>query len=444
MSDRKEAGGASNETLRRDIGFFGSSAIVFNGVVGAGIFALPAVLAADFGGFSPWLFPIFGVLILCVAWPFAHLADRFEGTGGPIAYVEEAYGPAPAFQVGWLYYLARVTAFAANVHVLVRYAASIVPPLADEVFRDGAALAVCAALTALNIVGVKRAVGALTLMSVLKAAPIVIGALIGLVLHAERIPAPEPLPPLSSLEAAALVTLYAFIGFEGASVTAGETREPKRTIGRSYIHTLLLTAMVYILVQLAYMAVLGEGGGVSDAHGEGGAPLVVFGEALAGPIGGVIFVLAAVFSLTGNLTASMLSAPRLPYAIARRGALPAFFAQVSGHFGTPALAILFTGALAGVLALSGGFVFLAVMSTLARLIVYFASIASLPIIIVKRREPRDARFLRAIAGAVLGGAVSLWIIAQAKPDAWERLAYLVAVGLALFGVQALWRRVKGR
>src|SRR3546814_3907683 len=80
------------ERLKRDIGFAGSAFLSFNGIVGAGIFALPGVLYAQFGTFSPWLFPIFGLLILLVALPIARLAALFPQSGGPVAYTT-AFGP---------------------------------------------------------------------------------------------------------------------------------------------------------------------------------------------------------------------------------------------------------------------------------------------------------------------------------------------------------------
>src|SRR5437870_3222097 len=99
--------------LRRDIGLTGSAFLAFNGIVGAGIFALPGPLHETFGGFAPWLFPIFGLLALLIALPFARLAALFLQSGGPVAYTA-AFGPVASFQVGWLYYVAKVTSLAAN------------------------------------------------------------------------------------------------------------------------------------------------------------------------------------------------------------------------------------------------------------------------------------------------------------------------------------------
>ena len=145
--------------LRRDIGFAGSAFLSFNGIVGAGIFALPATLHLQFGAFSPWLFPLFGLLFLLIVLPFARLASLFPHSGGPVAYTA-AFGRLASFQVGWLYYLARATALAANANVFATYAASLWPPLGTAAGRAATILLLVGALTAINVVGVRRALRA--------------------------------------------------------------------------------------------------------------------------------------------------------------------------------------------------------------------------------------------------------------------------------------------
>ncbi|MDB5695421.1 MAG: amino acid permease [Sphingomonas bacterium] len=95
-SQKKPIMNDDEKTLKRDIGFLGSAFLSFNGVVGAGIFALPAVLYAKFGDFSPWLFPLFGLLVLVVAVPFARVAAHHPVSGGPAVYAA-AFGPAASF-----------------------------------------------------------------------------------------------------------------------------------------------------------------------------------------------------------------------------------------------------------------------------------------------------------------------------------------------------------
>ena len=183
-----------------------------------------------------------------------------------------------AFQTGWLYYVARLTALAANANVFATYAGTLWPPLGTPVGRGATIAALVALLTWVNIVGVKRAVRALDLLTLLKAVPLVGLALWGVAHAAQGLPAPGPVPPLSALEASALVLLYAFVGFENASVPAEETADPKRTIPRAILFTVVATAILYFLVQLGYAAVMPAGPAPE-------APLGAYAQVLIGPVG---------------------------------------------------------------------------------------------------------------------------------------------------------------
>lgn len=413
--------GRDDPRLRRDIGLAGSAFLSFNGIVGAGIFALPATLHLQFGAFSPWLFPIFGLLILLVAVPFARLAALFSESGGPVAYCA-AFGPAATFQVGWVYYLARLTAGAANANVFAAYAGALWLPLGTTVGRIAVIVTLITAVTWVNAVGVRRAIRALDAFTLLKALPLVGLALWGLWAAADRLPPPGPPPPLGEVEAAALIILYAFIGFENSVVPAGETRAPRRTIPRALIATVAATAALYFIVQLAYVAVMPAG-----ARPE--APLAAFAEALIGPVGLVLLSLTAMASVAGNLLGSVTSTPRVTFALALEGLLPRWFGAVSARWRTPANSILFMGAAGTALAISGSFVWLAVVSTLARLFVYGASIAALPA--ARRDAGLPVRFgtFAAIAG---GLAVCLWAAAQSTAGSWAMLGGLLAVGAVLY------------
>ncbi len=409
MDDKEQA-------LKRDIGFFGSAFLSFNGVVGAGIFALPALLYARFGDFSPWLFPLFGLLVLVVAIPFARVAGHHPVSGGPVVYAA-TFGPAVAFQAGWIYYVARATALAANATVLITYLATLWAPLAGGMARAATILLVIATITAVNVVGVKRAVRVLDVLTLLKAAPLLGVAILGLVVAGGSISAPAGVPPLTELEAAALLIFYAFVGFENSVVPAGETANPQRTIPRALIATILATAALYFLVQLAYVSVMDRGAG-------GEAPMVAFGTALMGPAGGYLLTAAAIFSLLGNITAGMTGTTRTTFALARDGLVPNWFAHVSARFATPANSIVFMGGLIAVLALTGSFVWLAVVSTLARMIVYSISIASLP-----RQEKGKPLIWLMVTAAI---AVCIWAAFQTAWPTWRALLILATAGSLLY------------
>ncbi len=417
-------GEGAEPKLRRDIGFTGSAFLSFSGMVGAGIFALPGTLHAQFGAFSPWLFPIFALLVLLIALPFARLAALHLQSGGPAAYTLP-FGPLVSFQAGWLYYVARITALAANANVFATYAASLWPPLGGTIGRGATIVALIGLITAINMVGVRRAVRVLDLLTLLKALPLIALALWGLAWSAGSWPPPGPPPPFSAMEAAALIILYAFVGFENSVVPADETADARRTIPRALIVTLVSTAALYFLIQLAYVAVMPPGPAPA-------APLADFAEVLIGRWGALILTATALASIAGNLTGSMTATPRVTYALAAQNSLPRWFGAVHALWATPANSILFMG-LAGIaLGVTGSFLWLAIVSTLARLIVYAVSIAALP-----KAEKAGAGIWAMVAAAL---AICLWAAAQSSWQSWAMLGGLVLAGLLLY---ALARRQAG-
>jgi basic amino acid/polyamine antiporter, APA family len=418
--------------LERRIGALGSGLLSFNGIVGAGIFALPAALHVQFGAFSPWLFPIFGLLILLIALPFANLAALFSSSGGPVAYTA-CFGRAASFQVGWVYYIARTTAYAANANVFASYAAALWPALGGTAGRAAVIAALVALVSWVNVVGVRRAIRALDVLSLLKALPLVVLAIWALVASG-GVELAGPLPEFGAFEAAALITLYAFIGFENSVVPAGETVNPQRTIPRALVATIVATAALYFVIQLAYVSVMPEGASPD-------APLAALAGLLIGPAGIVLLSLTAMASVGGNFLGSMTSTPRVTYALARDELLPQWFGEVSPRWHTPANSILFMGLVGGALALTGSFVWLAVVSTLARLFVYGASIAALP----AARRATGRKTGLALGMLMLGGLlVCVWAAAQSELRSWMMLAALLVTGTALYAATEVARRRRSR
>lgn len=412
---------APDTGLRRDIGFGGSAVLAFNGIVGAGIFALPGTLHEKFGTFSPFLFPLFALLIMLVVLPFARQAALHSGSGGPVAYTAP-FGAAVCFQTGWLYYVARLTALAANANVFATYAAALYPPLGGSFGRALLILALIGFVTWVNLVGVKRAIRALEGITVLKALPVVTLALVGLVVAGANLGAPIALPQFSAIETSALVVLYAFVGFENAVVPAGETRDAQRTIPRALIVTVCATAAFYFLVQLAYVAVMPQGPTPQ-------APLATFAEALIGPAGFIILGLTAMASVMGNVLSSVTSTPRVTYALSEARSLPLWFGRIDARWQTPANSILFMAGLGAILALTGDFLGLAIVSSLARLFVYGLSIAALP---MARSKAGIATGITLYA-LVLGGlAFCVWAAWQSTGAAWAMLGGLLLIGILLY------------
>lgn len=415
--------------LKRDIGIVGASFIALNGIVGAGIFAMPQALAEGAGAFSPYLVVIFGLLMISVAIVFGELAGQFDQAGGPVVYASAAFGGFAGFQVGWLYYLGRITTIAANTNALLTYVAIFAPGLDHGVLRLGAIAAFVLALVGLNIVGVKQAVRTLNWVTLFKLTPLALLAVWGLLAFATAIPAPSAPPALGQIGEISLLLLYAFVGFEGATLTAGETRAAKSVLPRALVGAIVGMTGLYFLVQLAYVAIM-------QGQTPDGAPLASAAHVLAGPWGATAITIAAIVSIGGNLLAATIATPRLTLAMAREGVLPSWFGAVHPRFATPANSILALGLIAGALAMSGAFVWLAVMSALTRMVIYLVCTAAL--LRLRRGAPKLKRgaFEQAVrlAAPILALALCLWAMAQAKPDAWAFLGGFALVGAALFAV----------
>ncbi len=166
--------------LKRDIGFIGAAFLVLNAVIGAGIFALPGKVSVTAGLYSPWLFLVVGLLFLTVVLTFAELASYYDRTGGPVLYATEAFGPLAGFGTGWLIFLARMTAFAANANVMAAYLASLSDVFASPTARVLIITLVTVGLTWANLRGVREGVRTMGVFTFLKVVPLLLLVLLGL------------------------------------------------------------------------------------------------------------------------------------------------------------------------------------------------------------------------------------------------------------------------
>jgi len=417
--------------LRRDIGFFGAAFLVLNAMIGAGIFALPGKVAVNAGLLSPWLFLVVGIAFLAVVLTFAELASYFRDSGGPVLYATYAFGPLAGFGTGWVLFLSRMTAFAANANVMAIYLGSLFPWFAEGVGRTAIISLVTLGLTYANILGVKDGVRTMGFFTILKVLPLILLVLLGLQHVTTGTLIPSASAVIGDLGGTTLLLVYAYVGFETMAVTAGETAEPRRVLPRALMRTVVGTGLLYFLIVLVFVSVIPE-----DTYAD--ATLVDVGRALAGPIGAIAITLAAVFSIGGNLAGTMIAAPRLIFALAENRLLPAWFGNIHPKYATPDHSILVMGGLALVMALTGSFVELAVASSLSRMLSYILCIASLPIIRNRASGEMNARAYRIRGGYViplLGMLICLWLTAQANAQNWKTVGILLAIGFVLYALE---------
>jgi APA family basic amino acid/polyamine antiporter len=417
--------------LRRDIGFFGAAFLVLNAMIGAGIFALPGKVAVNAGLLSPWLFLVVGIAFLAVVLTFAELASYFRDSGGPVLYATYAFGPLAGFGTGWVLFLSRMTAFAANANVMAVYLGSLFPWFAEGVGRTAIISLVTLGLTYANILGVKDGVRTMGFFTILKVLPLILLVLLGLQHVTTGTLIPSASAVIGDLGGTTLLLVYAYVGFETMAVTAGETSEPRRTLPRALIRTVIGTGLLYFLIVLVFVSVIPE-----DTYAD--ATLVDVGRVLAGSVGAIAITLAAVFSIGGNLAGTMIAAPRLIFALAENRLLPAWFGNVHPKYATPDHSILVMGGLALVMALTGSFVELAVASSLSRMLSYILCIASLPIIRNRASDEMNARAYRIRGGYIiplLGMLICLWLTAQANAQNWKTVGILLAIGFVLYALE---------
>ncbi len=424
---------APNENLKRDITRLGLAALVLNGIIGAGIFALPSAVAERTGVFSPLIFLICGVLMLSVVTSFGQAASYFRNTGGPVLYARTAFGPFVGFQAGWLLYLGRMTAFAANSNALVSYAGFFWIGVQDGVGRI-VALAICfLTFTSINVMGIKKGMGATNVLTVLKLVPLFLFIGFGFVYIAPEKFTAFSAPGFDKFSESLLLVVYAYVGFEGAVIPAGECRNPRKDIPRALIKMLLMIGVLYVVIQTICVSVLPD-------LAETKTPITDAAKAMFGATGAQIMTLAAFFSIAGNLSAIVIAAPRMTYAMARDHSLPAWFGKVHEKYKTPSASILFLGGVGFFLAVSGSFAWLAIMSSLARLLGFAITILSLPRL--KKIFGSDSDGFKVPGGHLIPAValvVCVWLSLQADLKTWGMTAAFVLFGSLLYGITR-WQR----
>lgn len=424
--------------LSRGIGGLGAALLVLNGLIGAGIFALPAKMAAELGAFSPYIFLIFGALMLTVVWCFGQLASLYQETGGPVVYARKGFGDAAAFQTGFIYYLARATAIAANMHVLLLYAGYLWPELNTGIGKSIAIVVITTALITVNIVGLKAAMRLLDTLSLVKLLPFVVLIAVGywqldLSVFYTSQDNTLVIPALDTISAGALLTLYAFIGFETVVVTSGETSSPKKTIPRALMFTVASIALFYFFVQWLYWHTVGT---QQQLEPQQNAPLITLANIIFGNTGALVMTFTAVVSVAGNLLANMISTSRLTYSMAHQSLIPGKLGKnglgrVHKRFATPHISILVLGVFAGLMALSGSFVWLAISSVLARLVVYAVCIVVL--IRAQHKLTQSPTIVNRLLPFV-ALLVCIWSITQSSTSAWQFLLGELVVGALLYTI----------
>lgn len=414
----------------RPVSAFDVLCLGVNAIIGSGIFLLPGKIDALLGAASVWVFAACAGGLAFVALAFADLGSRFERDGGPYLYASAAFGPRPGFAVGWIAWATAVISWAAVANAIAAYFSTFVPGAAGPRAARAIGALVIVVLAAINYRGVRLGARVSTLLTIAKAAPLVLVA-------AATLPRLDPArldvltPPGGSwagFPAALWMALFTCQGFEVAPVIAGEVRGARRAVPAAVVGSLAFSVAVYVLIQLCVSA-----GPARLAGSE--RPLADLVRAVAGPAGATFVAVNALISIVGYNAGTALSAAHYLTVLAEDGFLPRSLATRHPRFGTPAAAIVVTAAATAAFALAAVFERLIAISVLAVVTQYASSTGAL-----LRLRWREGGSPARLVVPALGLAVSLAFLAQARRADVVVFGAVLAVGIALAAATRLRRR----
>jgi amino acid transporter len=395
---------ATSPRFLRAVGLFGLIAIAVNGVIGSGIFVLPATVAALLGPASPVAYIIAAFLVALIVLCFAEAGSRFEQTGGPYLYAREAFGNFVGLEVGWMFLLSRLAATSAIANAFILYLGTFWPWTASGAGRALALTVLLWGLGLLNLAGVRYGAWAVNLLTIAKLVPLLLFAAVGLFFVDSSRYQILALPDLTSLRQASLALIFAFGGFENASVPTEEVKNPTRNLPIALVASIALTAILYIAIQIVSLGTLP--GLASDP-----TPLASAARVFLGPAGAVILTLAAVLSTSGSISAVALVGPRILYSLAEGGQLPRVLAQVHPRYRTPHVAVILFALTAWAIALYGSFAQLVTVSAIARLLFSATTCLAVPVL---RRKMSNGKPIFTVPGGViipaLAAVISIWLL----------------------------------
>jgi amino acid transporter len=416
----------SEADLVRGIRRWDLVAITINGIIGAGIFGLPSKVYALIGTYSLIAFVACALVVALIILCFAEVGSRFDETGGPYLYAREAFQPAVAFEIGWLFWLVRVTAFAANCNLLINYVSFFWTSATAPLWRASIIVLVVIVLAIINLLGIRQAAIVSNLFTVGKLVPIIIFIAAGLFFLNPQAYTPGPTPSTNDFSKSVLLLVYAFTGFEMATIPAGEIRDPQRSLPRALLIAILVVVTLYILIQVVCVGTL-------PGLGQSQKPLADAGSQFLGAAGGAMISAGAVISITGNLNILLLSGSRLPFAMAEQKQLPAFVGRIHRRFFTPYIAIVITAAVMLFLTLKSSFLEALTISAIARLITYGSTCLALLVFRARRGVP--AALFRLPGGKVIASLSMLlivWLLLHITLVEARAAAIAAAAGLLIY------------
>jgi basic amino acid/polyamine antiporter, APA family len=420
--------------LVRVIGRWSLAALVINSIIGSGIFGLPSPAAALLGTRSPFAVLLAGAAVAPIIACYAEVSSYFTQAGGPYLWTRAAFGSLIGLETGWLLWLVRLTAPAANANLFVSYLAEFWPAVKQPLPRLLALTLLLGVLALINYRGVRAGTQVSNAFTVAKLLPLFIVVAAGILYAASGHQAIFTSTPAADTDAwlkTILLFVFAYGGFEGALVVMAEARDPRRDAPFALITALITCALLYTLAQWVVIRVLAD-----PVHSD--RPLADVARLVLGRGGAALVSLGALVSMYGYLSANMLSVPRITYAFAEEGDFPRVFAAVHARFHTPYFSIIVFAVLTWLFALIGSFSWNVTLSAVARLFFYAFGCAALPVL--RRKRPGGAWFRLPGGMAWVGIAILVCVVLATRIE----LSGLLIVVATMLAAMINWLVVRKR
>ena len=381
--------------LRRQIGIRTATALVIGEVIAVGIFLTPAGMAKALG--SPmWLLVVWltmGAMALCGALCYGELSARYPEAGGGYVYLREAYGPAVAFMFGWMAFLVMdpglTAALAVGLATYAGYGLGL-SPLGIKIV----AVATIIVVALINIRGVRLGAGFIRTLAFLKLGLLAFVFLWGVGFQLGNWSNFTPFvsrstnstPLIGALAGGMVGAFFSFAGWWDLGKLAGEVKNPARTLPRALTYGVIIITIVYVLTSLNFVYLV-----PLDQVTSGETFAAQAGEVLFGRAGGLIFSLIVVVAVLGSITAVVMSAPRVYFAMARDGLFVPSVAVLHSRYETPARAIALQAVLATLLVAAGSFN--EIVSYFIFVVVIFIGLSVAALFKLRREDANGVRFL---------------------------------------------------
>jgi APA family basic amino acid/polyamine antiporter len=417
---------AKEEGLKRTIGIWGLSANIINTVVGAGIFIIPAIVAASLGSESIFAYLICGILIVLVMLCFAEVGSKITHPGGAYAYIEETFGKYAGFITAILFLISSISSDAAIANALVDIISSFFPFFQSKTIKILFFLILFSGLAFINVKGVKNGIRFVKMLTFMKIIPLLAIVFVGFKdieitnLYWKTVPSFKDLGEIS------LILFFAFQGAESGLSINGEVKNPQKIIPRAILISVTLILILYILIQTVAQGVLGNSLSSFQEN-----PIGELANFIFGPIGLTLITIGAGVSIFGALSSAILGIPRILYSAAKDRVIPInLLSAVHKKYVTPYVAIIVYACLGFLFATFGGFKQLAILSSAATLIIYLG--VALAVIKLRRNEgihskPETFKIPGGYTVPMLSVLIILYFLSNLTTDEMKTSAIFIGV-----------------